>query len=64
MKKYKFSVPYLVNYHNTPLFWGVEATNKTEARKKAVQELSTDSDVYHVASTRHIINLGEAKKEL
>ena len=62
MKKYKFSVPYLVNYHDTPLFWEVEAINKTEARTKAVQELSTDSDVYHVSKHKTYYKFRRSKE--
>jgi hypothetical protein len=62
MIKKKYSVPYQVNYHQYPLFWEVVACDKKEAREKAVQDLSSDSDVFHIASTRHIIEMGEVKK--
>lgn len=62
MKKKKYSVPYQVNYHQHPLMWEVEAYSKIEARKTAIRDLSTDADVVHIASTRHILEMGEIKK--
>jgi hypothetical protein len=62
MKKKKYSVPYQVYYHQYPLYWEVIAFSKIEAREKAVHDLSTDLDVYHIASIRHIIEMGEVEK--
>ncbi len=59
----KFSVPFTVKYSGFPLFWEVLAYDKKEARKITIRELCTDSDITFIATEKHIICLGETKKD-